>query len=94
MIHTGAQYRDGPRDGREVSIAGERVEDVNAHPALWPMVGICDGPQQWPEKFYSPSTSRVGLTSSAMDKVTWSLWSNHASSSKQQAASSKQQDEA
>ena len=40
MIRTGAQYRDGIRDGREVWIDGERVQDVTRHPALKPIVDI------------------------------------------------------
>jgi 4-hydroxyphenylacetate 3-monooxygenase len=40
MIRTGAQYRDGLRDGREVWIDGERVADVTAHPALRPIIDI------------------------------------------------------
>ena len=38
MLRTGAQYLDGIRDGREVYVAGERVRDVTAHPALAPIV--------------------------------------------------------
>ena len=40
MIRTGAQYREGLRDGREVWIDGERVADVAAHPALKPIIDI------------------------------------------------------
>src|SRR5438105_5410047 len=40
MIRTGAQYREGLRDGREVWIDGERVGDVTAHPALRPVIDI------------------------------------------------------
>ena len=40
MIRTGAQYRDGIRDGREVWIDGERVKDLPAHPALKPIIDI------------------------------------------------------
>lgn len=40
MIRTGAQYRDGIRDGREVWIDGERVKDITAHPATKPIVDI------------------------------------------------------
>ncbi len=38
MIRTGEQYRDSIRDGREVWINGERVEDVTRHPAFKPIV--------------------------------------------------------
>ncbi|MBV8778929.1 MAG: 4-hydroxyphenylacetate 3-hydroxylase family protein [Alphaproteobacteria bacterium] len=38
MIRTGEQYRDGLRDGREVWIDGERVEDVTRHPAFKPII--------------------------------------------------------
>ena len=32
---TGAEFLESLRDGREVYIYGERVEDVTTHPALW-----------------------------------------------------------
>ncbi|MBV9167009.1 MAG: 4-hydroxyphenylacetate 3-hydroxylase family protein [Solirubrobacterales bacterium] len=38
MIRTGDEYRDSIRDGREVWIDAERVEDVPAHPAFRPIV--------------------------------------------------------
>jgi len=38
MIRTGDQYRAGLRDGREVWIDGERVDDVTTHPAFRPIV--------------------------------------------------------
>jgi 4-hydroxyphenylacetate 3-monooxygenase len=40
VIRTGAEYRDSIRDGREVWIDGERVEDVTAHPAFRPIVDV------------------------------------------------------
>lgn len=40
MIRTGEQYRESIRDGREVYIDGERVEDVTRHPMLKPLVDI------------------------------------------------------
>lgn len=40
MIRTGAAYRDGLRDGREVWMDGERVRDVTTHPAFRPIVNI------------------------------------------------------
>lgn len=40
MIRTGDEYRDSIRDNREVFINGERVDDVTAHPAFRPLVGI------------------------------------------------------
>ena len=40
MIRTGEEYRESIRDGREVWIDGERVEDVTAHPAFKPIVDI------------------------------------------------------
>jgi 4-hydroxyphenylacetate 3-monooxygenase len=40
MIRTGAQYRDGLRDGREVWIDGERVADVTRHPAFRPIIDV------------------------------------------------------
>ena len=38
MIKTGDMYRDSLRDGREVWIDGERVDDVPTHPAFAPIV--------------------------------------------------------
>ena len=38
MIRTGEQYRGGLRDGREIWIDGERVDDVTSHPAFRPVV--------------------------------------------------------
>ncbi|MBV9858535.1 MAG: 4-hydroxyphenylacetate 3-hydroxylase family protein [Alphaproteobacteria bacterium] len=38
MIRTGAEYRAGLRNGREIWIDGERVADVTAHPAFKPVV--------------------------------------------------------
>ena len=40
MIRTGDQYRESLRDGREVWIAGERVEDVTTHPMFKPLVDV------------------------------------------------------
>lgn len=40
MIRTGAQYKDGLRDGREVWIDGERVKDVTTHQAMKPIIDI------------------------------------------------------
>ena len=40
MIRTGDQYRESIRDGREVWIDGERVEDVTTHPAFKPIVDV------------------------------------------------------
>ena len=40
MIRTGDEYRASLQDGREVWIAGERVEDVTAHPMFRPLVDI------------------------------------------------------
>jgi 4-hydroxyphenylacetate 3-monooxygenase len=40
MIRTGAQYREGLRDGREVWIDGERVKDIASHPATKLIVDI------------------------------------------------------
>lgn len=38
MIRTGEQYRDSLRDGREIWINGERVEDPSTHPQIKPVV--------------------------------------------------------
>ena len=38
MIRTGEEYCAGLRDGREVWIDGERVQDVAVHPAFKPVV--------------------------------------------------------
>ena len=40
MIRTGEEYRESIRDGREVWIDGERVEDVTSHPAFKPIVDV------------------------------------------------------
>ncbi|MEE9588571.1 MAG: 4-hydroxyphenylacetate 3-hydroxylase family protein [Hyphomicrobiaceae bacterium] len=40
MIRTGEQYIESIRDGREVHINGEKVDDVATHPAFKPMVDI------------------------------------------------------
>ena len=40
MIRTGQQYRDSLRDGRQVWINGERVQDVTTHRMLKPLVDI------------------------------------------------------
>ena len=40
MIRTGDEYRESIRDGREVWINGERVDDVPTHPAFKPIVDI------------------------------------------------------
>src|SRR5690348_12718162 len=40
MIRTGAQYREGLRDGREVWIDGERVKDLPSHPATKPIIEV------------------------------------------------------
>ena len=38
MIRTGDEYRESLRDGREVWIDGEQVDDVPTHPAFKPIV--------------------------------------------------------
>ncbi|MGA9857527.1 MAG: 4-hydroxyphenylacetate 3-hydroxylase N-terminal domain-containing protein, partial [Solirubrobacteraceae bacterium] len=40
MIRTGDEYRASIRDGRDVYIDGERVEDVTNHPAFKPIVDV------------------------------------------------------
>jgi 4-hydroxyphenylacetate 3-monooxygenase len=40
MIRTGEQYRASIRDGRQVWINGERVDDVTTHPMFKPIVDI------------------------------------------------------
>jgi 4-hydroxyphenylacetate 3-monooxygenase len=40
MLRTGEQYRESIRDGREVYINGEKVEDVPSHPMFKPLVDI------------------------------------------------------
>ena len=46
MIRTGDEYRDSPRDGREVYMDGVRVDDITTHPMFKPLVDvrarICD----------------------------------------------------
>jgi 4-hydroxyphenylacetate 3-monooxygenase len=39
-LRTGEQFKESLRDGRAVWVAGERVEDVTAHPALGPGVDL------------------------------------------------------
>lgn len=38
MLRSGEEYRESIRDGREVWIAGERVDDVTMHPVLAPII--------------------------------------------------------
>src|SRR5262249_39636978 len=38
MIRTGDDYRESIRDGREIWMNGERIEDVTSHPAFRPLV--------------------------------------------------------
>ncbi len=40
MIRTAEQYRESIRDGREVYIDGERVDDVTSHPMFKPLVDV------------------------------------------------------
>src|SRR6476661_180106 len=40
MIRTGDEYRASIRDGREVWMNGERVDDVVTHPAFKPLVDV------------------------------------------------------
>ncbi|MDQ3858439.1 MAG: 4-hydroxyphenylacetate 3-hydroxylase family protein [Actinomycetota bacterium] len=40
MIRTGEAYRESLRDGREVWIDGEKVDDVTTHPAFKPIVDL------------------------------------------------------
>ena len=40
MIRTGDDYLNSIRDGREVFVDGERVEDVTTHPMFAPIVGV------------------------------------------------------
>ena len=40
MIRTGDEYRESIRDGREVWIDGERVDDVTTHPMFKPLVDV------------------------------------------------------
>lgn len=39
-MRSGAEYVEGLRDGREVLLDGERVEDVTAHPAFAPAIEV------------------------------------------------------
>ena len=38
MIRTGEEYRESIRDGRQVWIGGEKVDDVTVHPGLKPII--------------------------------------------------------
>jgi len=40
MIRTGEEYRESIRDGREIWIDGEKVEDVTTHASFKPMVDV------------------------------------------------------
>ncbi len=40
MIRTGEQYRETLRDGREVYMNGERVDDVTTHPMFKPVIDV------------------------------------------------------
>ena len=40
MLRTGDEYRESLRDGRNVWIDGERVNDVTTHPAFKPLVDV------------------------------------------------------
>jgi 4-hydroxyphenylacetate 3-monooxygenase len=40
MIRTGEEYRESLRDGREVYIDGEQVDDVTEHPMVKPVVDV------------------------------------------------------
>lgn len=40
MIRTGSEYLENLRDGREVYMDGERVDDVTAHPMFKPIIDI------------------------------------------------------
>ncbi len=40
MIRTGEQYRESLRDGREVYMNGERVDDVTTHPMFKPVIDV------------------------------------------------------
>jgi 4-hydroxyphenylacetate 3-monooxygenase len=40
MLMTGEAYRASLRDGRQVWISGERVQDVSSHPLFKPIVDI------------------------------------------------------
>lgn len=40
MIRTGDEYRDSIRDGRQIWIDGERVDDVTTHPMFKPIVDV------------------------------------------------------
>lgn len=43
MIRTGNEYRESIRDGRQVWIDGEKVEDVTTHPAFKPIIDVRAG---------------------------------------------------
>lgn len=38
---TGDEYVESLRDGREVYLHGERIEDVTTHPAFWSFLDVC-----------------------------------------------------
>ena len=43
-LPTGAEYRESRRDGRQVWIVGERVDDITTHPAT---AAVADAYADW-----------------------------------------------
>jgi len=68
MIRTGAQYIQSIRDGRDVFINGERVEDVATHPMFKPLVDIRariydmqHDPQTAPDMIYEEAGEKYAI---------------------------------
>ncbi|HEY7061491.1 MAG TPA: 4-hydroxyphenylacetate 3-hydroxylase N-terminal domain-containing protein [Chloroflexota bacterium] len=58
-MRTGAEYRESRRDGRQVWLLGEKIDDVTRHPATAPVV---DAYAQWYDWHHDPAWQDVLLT--------------------------------
>jgi 4-hydroxyphenylacetate 3-monooxygenase len=65
MIRTGEEYRAGLRDGREVWIDGERVQDVTVHPAFKPVVDL---KARMYDMAHEPASSEIMSLSDAAER--------------------------
>src|SRR5215213_9764791 len=57
-LPTGAEYREGRRDGRQVWVDGERIEDVTTHPVT---AAVVDAYADWYDKHHDPAWQDVLL---------------------------------
>jgi 4-hydroxyphenylacetate 3-monooxygenase len=58
-LPTGAEYRESRRDGRQVWMLGERIEDITTHPATAPVV---DAYADWWDRHHDPASRDALLT--------------------------------